>query len=236
MNTMRIIYLVVCIVVIVIAISKHYYGKRCNKEKPGRSPDAAQNPDKTDDRKKEDLQYTLDLVNSWINNCDQKSGILLAVIGVAVTVAATSDVMKFLHQHIFNPFLDYCSKQSGLEFSWSRLTVFLLLVVTLIVLAKSCFYLLRAISAKVSYEAMREKYPSLSETSFLFYGTISKMRYDDFKQGGIKFEDDLMSQIYVNSVIALKKFKNYNEGLWWFKLLLMVGVMLFVAVMIMKPS
>lgn len=57
------------------------------------------------------------------------------------------------------------------------------------------------------------------------------MKYEDFKEDDINYDSDLKSQIYVNSKIATAKFQNYNEGLCWFKLLLMVVGMLFVAVM-----
>ena len=60
------------------------------------------------------------------------------------------------------------------------------------------------------------------------------MKYDEFRKRGIKFEDDLKSQIYVNSRIATAKFLNYNEGMFWFKLMLLVAAMLFVAVMFVR--
>ena len=60
------------------------------------------------------------------------------------------------------------------------------------------------------------------------------MRFDDFKKDEVEFEDDLKSQIYINSIIAKIKFKNYNNGLRWFKFFLYVSGILFVTIMVMK--
>ena len=60
------------------------------------------------------------------------------------------------------------------------------------------------------------------------------MKYEIFKEDNIKFVDDLKSQIYLNSKIATKKFQNYNKGLYWFKFLLVVSIMLFIAIMFIQ--
>lgn len=44
---------------------------------------------------KEELTLRLDRVNSWINNCDQKSSIILAIEGVVLTILCTSDYISF---------------------------------------------------------------------------------------------------------------------------------------------
>ena len=55
-----------------------------------------------------------------------------------------------------------------------------------------------------------------------------------FKKVAIKQEEDLRSQIYVNSKIATEKYNNYNKGLSWFKVALFTACLLFLAVMFMQ--
>ena len=228
MEIVSVTYLLICAGAISVILRRHFSNKTQKKEPPVED-------DKNDeDIGKEELQYTLDTVNSWVNNCDQKAGILLTVVGVAVTVIMTSDFVKYLRQYIFEPFVDYCQGNNQLLFSCGRFLVFVLLTVVCAMLITTFYYLLKAISTNIDYKKMYDDNPELEKTSYIFYGTISGMNYDDFKRREIKFEDDLKSQIYVNSRIATAKFMNYNEGMFWFKLMLLVAAMLFVAVMIVK--
>ena len=223
----RIIFLGTCIMIVGSMVIIHLF----NRNKKGQEIEESQ---MNEDKEKGDLQFNLEFVNSWLNNCDQKAGILLAVVGVAVTVLMTSDFMAFLREYIFIPFMEACSGSQVLAFSWSRFTVFLLFVMAMIIMITSCHYLFQAIRANIDYDKVYKDNPNLVKTSYIFYGTISRMKYENFEKGGTKYEDDLKSQIFVNSKIAMSKFKNYNEGLWWFRLLLVVSVMLFVAIMFVK--
>ena len=191
-------------------------------------------PDEYINKGKEELQYTLELVNSWVQNCDQKAGMLLAVIGVAITVMLTSDFIKFIRNYIFIPFVEFCEGKGEHIISWSRFIVFFLLVVASVLLIKSSLYLFNASSANINDEKMYKENPTLVKNSFIFFNSISEMRFDDFKKDEVEFEDDLKSQIYINSIIAKIKFKNYNNGLRWFKFFLYVSGILFVAIMVMK--
>ena len=227
METIRIIFFVVCTVAIILGIYKHVSKKKMPDD---RQPDLSEI---ANNKGREELQFTLESVNSWLDNCDQKAGMLLAVIGVAITILFTGDFVKFIREYIFTPFVEFCEGQGGHLFSWGRFTVFSLLVVAAVFLIVSCFYLFKAIGANINYTKMYEENPGLVKKSYIFFGTISGMKYEDFKKNKVDYDEDLKSQIYVNSKIATNKFKNYNEGLSWFKLLLLVVGMLFVAVMFM---
>lgn len=185
-------------------------------------------------KNKEDLKHTYDTVNAWLNNCDQKAGIMLTVACVAITVLMTSDFLKELKTYIFTPFVKYWMEETELTFSWSRFTVFVHLVIAAGMLITSCYYLFQAIRAKIDYEKMREENPGLVQKSYIFWGSICGMTYDEFKKDEVNYEEDLKSQIYVNSKIASIKFQYYIKGLYWFKFLLLVSVMTFIAVMLMK--
>ena len=234
METLSAVFLSVCIVAIAFKLYWHVKGKKKVNSQETEPLSAATENSVPVKKEKDDLQHTYDTVNSWVNNCDQKAGILLTVVGVAMTILATSDFLKYLRTYIFAPFLKYWSEETDFTFSWSRFAVFVLLLIAAAMLIASCFYLLKAISANVDYDEMRKKYPSMVKSSYIFFGSISKMSYDDFKKDDVDYLDDMRSQIYVNSKIATAKFNNYTEGLYWFKLVLLVSVMLVVAIMIMR--
>lgn len=231
METLRIISFVACIVVIIWGIYKRVRKKR---KLDNSTTILAEISDSDNKKRGEELKFTLESVNSWVNNCDQKAGMLLAVIGVAITILFTGDFVKFIREYIFTPFIEFCEGQGEYLFSWGRFTVFSLLVFAVVFLIKACYYLFKAIGANINYTKMYEENPGLVKKSYIFFGTISSMRYEDFKKDEVDYIEDLKSQIYVNSKIATNKFQNYNEGLSWFKLLLLVVGMLFVAVMFMQ--
>ncbi len=234
METFSIVYLSICIVVLGFKLYRYVKGKKkVNSQEPEPLQTAVDNsvPVK---KEKDDLQHTYDTVNSWVNNCDQKAGILLTVVGVAITILATSDFLKCLRTYIIVPFVKYWAEETDLFFSWSRFAVFVLLLIAAAMLIVSCVYLFKAISANINYQRMYDENPGLVKKSYVFFGSINGMSFDDFKKEEVDYLDDLRSQIYVNSKIATAKFKNYSEGLYWFKYMLLVSVMLFVAIMFME--
>ncbi len=231
MKTIWMIYFFVSIATILYMSYKCVRKHKYNITKKD-SPD--ENNHVSDSNNKEDLKFTLEVVNSWINNCDQKASILLSVMGVAITLLLTSDFIKFLRNYIFEPFVLYISAKGEYQFSWDRFTVFFLLLIAAITLATTCCYLFRAIKANIDYKKLFDENPGLEKTSRIFFGTISKISYEEFKKITIKLVEDLKSQIYVNSKIATEKYDNYNKGLSWFKIALYTTGLLFLAVMFMQ--
>ena len=233
MEVFSCVFLLSCIVVIVAKFWRHVCDKNESNSLES-EPLGNEGKNEFERKNKEDLHHTFDVVNLMVNNCDQKAGILLTVVGVAITILATSDFLKDLRTYIFTPFVKYWTEENDLAFSWSRFTVFFLLSIGVAMLILSCHYLFKAISANIDYKKLSNEYKGLVKNSYIFFGTISKMSIDEFKKEDVDYIDDLKSQIYVNSIIANAKFQNYNKGLFWFKFLFLVSVMLFIAVMLMK--
>ena len=226
------LFLFTCILIIGV---KYWLHKKKENNHPLNAEANNTEPDNAaSDEKKEEFQHTYDTVNMWTNNCDQKAGILLAIIGVILTILVSSDFMKNLREYIFNPFIDYWTGNSELAFSWSRFNVFFLLLISALMLIMSCHYLFKTINANIDYKKMYEDNPELAKTSYIFFGTISKMPFESFNQNDANYLEDLKSQIYVNSKIAIAKFQNFNNALFWFRFSLLVSCMLFIAIMIMR--
>ena len=233
MKIIWMIYFSVSIAAILFMYYKCIWKHKCNVIEKDSADDSNHVSD-DNNIGKEDLKFTLEEVNSWINNCDQKASILLSVMGVAITLLLTSDFIKFLRYYIFKPFILHISAKSEFQFSWGRFTVFFLLLIAASTLVMTCCYLFRAIKANIDYKKLVDENPGLGKTSRIFFGAISKISYEEFKKVTIKQEEDLKSQIYVNSKIATEKYNNYNKGLTWFKIALFTAGLLFLAVMFLQ--
>lgn len=234
MGVLSMIYLVICIIILVCLLIKNCNrGLKCNKATDDSVSSLLLITPNTNDgeRNKDDLKYNLDGVNTMISNCDQKTSITLGIIGVVMTILLSSDLFKILRTFVFKPFIQYCSGDTHLIFSYERFSVFILLLIVIALLISSGYYFIKAISANIDYEGMYKQNPSLPKQSYLFFGTISKMEYKNFKCDNFNIIEDLKSQIYINSQIATAKFKNYNKGLKLFKILAIATIMLFISTM-----
>ena len=184
---------------------------------------------------KEDLKHSLDLVIRWIDNCDQKASILLAVIGVVLSILFTSDFFRVLRHYIFFPFVQWLDCTDGtIGVIWGRLVFFVFLLITFIFLGMSCCYLLKVLKPSLNYDLLRQSNPHLVARSFLYYMSIDNMTYDNYLLEDVDYLQDLKSQIYINSKIASEKFLNYSRGLFYFKITVLSSIVLFLSAMYMQ--
>lgn len=157
----------------------------------------------------DELKLRLDRVNGWINNCDQKSCILLAIEGVVLTILCTSDSLNFIYQKLIFPIYNYRETGNG-EFSLIN-TIQLCLIATMFVfIFVSIFYSLLVIKGTTSASLFKQ--PGLTGKSLLHFRDISKKEFIHFKfdcenQSPESRLNDLYSQIYINSSICNNKFR-----------------------------
>lgn len=165
----------------------------------------------------ESLELSLDRVNSWISNCDQKAGFLLATIGIVLAILFATDFVNEVKNKIVDPFMQCIKEPKHYEFCCSRLFFSISLFLSVLTSVVSSVYALLAISARLNAKKLLEVNPSLLCDSYLFFQTISSKSYDFYsKFEGVEYRKDLMSQIYINSSICSKKFRFYNIALNWF--------------------
>lgn len=165
---------------------------------------------------------------------DQKAGVLLATLGVAYTILMTSDALKVIRNLLIRPFLQYIEHPNMYEYNFSRCIMFGLLSITGIMSIISLRYLLNVLSPNIDYDKFYKEKPGLVPKSYIYYSTVAKMKYVDFKSDKLNYEDDLRSQVFVNATIADKKFKNYLEGFFWFKMMLLTTAILFISIMFVQ--
>ena len=157
----------------------------------------------------DELQKRLDRVIGWINNCDQKASILLAFVGVAFPLLFSSDFAPRAYKTLFPPFLQFWKKGEG-EFSVMRALCFFLVLLSIWFVGKSVYCLLKTLSGRISLSDFKAQ--GLPKKSLIFFGSISKMEYQEYKKAlenpskDLAIEEDLASQLYVNSKICADKF------------------------------
>ena len=173
------------------------------------------------------LQKRLLLTNSWISNCDQKAGLILAATSVILPIVVSNSVFLEIIQKNVKNLCEILNVYS---------LVFILTLALFIILLSACiFYLFKCLEGKVDSSVFSEK--ELQTESLLFFQTIAKKSFKQYKTeikqiNEKKIFADYLSQIYINSKICTVKFTNYNKGLKFLKWSLGVLVTLFVQIIL----
>lgn len=158
------------------------------------------------------MEKNLERVINWVNNCDQKASILLTLLGVVVTLVFTSGVFEKIDNVIIAPFLMYIRTGEG-TFCWLNALLSLFLLISILSVALSLKYLLAVLTSNIDYDKIRKSEPNMVEKSYIFFGGIADMKYNDFYLSPDSYYEDLRSQVYANSLVCKKKFKNYAKAL-----------------------
>lgn len=154
---------------------------------------------------------TYEQVSSWINNCDSKASIQLALIGVFLPIAFTSDFLlngiAAELKSIVGIFSGNCTFRA-----WGSVLLILLLSASIFYFVKSIHSLFVVLFARLE-DSRKEESPSVS-----FYKSIGEHSYEEYKQivGDISVEqltDDKLRQVHDCSKICTQKFLNYNKGI-----------------------
>lgn len=169
---------------------------------------------------------TLDRINSWISNCDSKSSILLALLGVFISTTFTTDFVFNALQKILFQVFSYWKTGIG-SFSILKTLIILSFIITIYSFLKAIFHLLKSLTAKTKSNQTRDS--DLLTSSLIHYGSIQEKSFKDYKSSVLaetesnKLED-VLSQIYINSKRCQEKFDEYNKSLFLIK----VGIILFI--------
>lgn len=182
---------------------------------------------------KDEIERSLDCFNLWINNCDQKASVLLAIVGVVTTLFFTSDAIKMFREYIFQPIAVGIQDSDKVDFCPSRFCVLVLFIATASLLLVTLAFLIRVISPNLDYNKMRKDNPEMEPKTILFFMSVASMSYHDYKSAAVNYLNDLQSQAYTNAKIATIKFTNFSHAVFYFVMTVITASMLFVAVMFM---
>lgn len=157
------------------------------------------------DTKIEIATQTLERNINFIVNCDNKSSIVLAFIGVVLTIILTNDGLNLIYK-----ILKECIKKK----TFSDILYLLFLSGSICIMIYGIFNLGSVLIAKIS-----EKANGLGEkkSNIFFSGIQKNISYQDYysnfySMNKEKLLDDLVSQIYINSEIAVQKYTRLNSG------------------------
>ena len=177
----------------------------------------------TEIEKREQLQSDLERVNFWINNVDQKASLLLAVLGIILSIACSTDKVFEIVFAALKPIIDALKHQDCIPI----LNILMVIMICICIwhLGKTILFILNAIKATTDPNSFKQK--DLNTYSLLHFQSIDNRSYKSFqKYRLIQMEEmkeeisDFLSQIYINSIICVNKFDNYDKGLHSLKVFL----------------
>lgn len=176
--------------------------------------------------KRESAIEVLERTISFINNCDNKASIFLGILGVIFSVILSGDISFDIYNYLFNDsILTFCDFLYYI-FLFGAIVVFLFGVGNLI----SVLY------AKVKINCDDKIFKDINQNTLIFFDHIYKNNtYKQFKKRFVNMNDDdylndILSEIYFNSMIASEKYKKYNTGVKY----IISGFILFIILLFFK--
>lgn len=179
--------------------------------------------EKNDDKvySKDDAYKTLDITNMWIENVDSKISYALAFIGILLGFIVTGDQPMDIGDTLIDILYRVSNFFSSTNIVFNitiekNIIALLLLCASTVTAIISIVYLLIALKGSISLDEYNED--GLTIKSNIFWGSVSKKKYKDFKHEVLNISEDglmndITSQIFINSKICNKKFENYNKGI-----------------------
>lgn len=170
---------------------------------------------------------TLERNIGFVANCDNKTSIVLAIIGVFLTIILTNDGLNTIYG-IINTCIEmktFCS-----------IMYLFALGVAIVVMVLGIYNLCIVLIAKTSETA---EGVTLTNSRIFFTGINRHGNYEVYKAKFYEMSeqellDELIAQIYINSDIASKKYNKYNKGVKWtiigfglFVVILLIGIYLY---------
>ena len=164
---------------------------------------------------------TLERNLGFISNCDNKASIVLTAVGVLLTIILTSEGLASIKDIL---------KKSLSQITFLNFIYMFVFFSSVIILLSGILFLISVLIARSGISETKG-----SKNSLIFFGGINSFnKIANYEKAIKKMDkkdllDDLISQIYINSKIATKKYRRYNLGLKFTVIgfFLFIGVILF---------
>lgn len=155
----------------------------------------------------EEAKFVLKRNTEWISNCDSKATTVLAFVGVLITIVCSNDNFLFLKDAILS-MVNSCSL---------KMLFLVAFVIFSTLFSYGIYEMINVLFARI--DAGKYRHKELVTDSKIFFGSISNnVDYSIFYHKFIQEDDsgflnDLLSQVYITSIIANSKYTHYNTGL-----------------------
>ena len=153
------------------------------------------------------LSVTLDRIIKWIENCDSKASTILNVEGIILSVFLVTDYIRKIYT-IFKYMTDKLNIWTGLYLLIFISSISMILIGTTV--------LIRVLNAKINPNEYLTK--GVKKDSLIYFASIAENESLESYSIKIKdcspkeMEDDIISQIYICSLICKVKFDLYKKG------------------------
>lgn len=143
----------------------------------------------------------------WTSNCDTKASIILAFIGILVSISFTSEyLLDGVHTEIDN-IINYWKHGIG-GFGLLSTLMFISLFGFVISMLLCCYYAITSLKANLKCH----------HDSIIFFGKIAELSEEKYieRLNNIteeEFEQDKLYQIHICAKICNEKFKFYNKSI-----------------------
>lgn len=154
-----------------------------------------------------DLLARLDRLLDWIKSCDTKASIVIAAIGLFLTLFTSDNFFGFWKRIL-------SGAMSHLNFSNLLFLIFFSLAAISFIYGAYC--LVRVLTPRLSKEV--EMMEGMHADSLYFFESISRNKYREFSEkvrSRTNDEDlnDILSQVYINAKICTVKYAYYQKGI-----------------------
>lgn len=172
----------------------------------------------------DDKYKTLDRVINWVSNCENKVSYLLALQGIILTIIFTSNNTTCIIRTFSYNF-------SLVDFVWTSVLRFfegICLYTFFILNVLSLYNAFLTLKARLNPSIYKEH--GLNTNSVLFFESIANRTFNDFVTDqqttttNNQLDNDIDSQVFINSKICQLKFKHYNLALKYYGIGSLIGL------------
>ena len=154
---------------------------------------------------KDDIYKNLENINGWINNSDTKASIVLGLDGVMLSIIFTNDIFVSNYINIF--------KNVFKSINFSDILYIGFTIGSIVMLIFGLYKLIQVLVPTLKINFNNSKPSHIYFGSIASFNSCSEFKFSIKKLSEEDIMDNLLNQVYINSLICNNKFNNFKTGL-----------------------